>query len=674
MKYRRPYHIPASSLKSMEILPPWMKMRSDPTSVGLKFINASHGLESQTLRETIEEARMNYYLPTADPLEPHTLFKTTHDTQNGPLGATIEATGDGSVVVIEADDLYTFFNAPPTRLVYSQSIGPLLSGNDIAGLTYAMGFDASGSWVLGDAGNHGVYVLSKDISTDDYTTPQVVVVPDDTVGVITPIMTYNIGRKTQSFGVTGKDEQIHFKDGEVLLAHTPISSSLRVLDILNLDPTGNATLVDPTGYTLTDNIIQQVLYDPYVNDTPWRSSYIAEYDYKVGEKVNRLETTRDFWGTSRWNQDLAVGFVASSDDMGIPTPFEQAIGGSATYDLVLRVDPEIMIPGSTGVVVVEYPIWSSGQAWTSNYMDMHDIDADFVSMNADMVTHVYGGAAELLTEDTHYTKKILGENGHIVAIEGTGTIGTFDVVYTKKVQIEVTAQQSLSMTAANADLYPMDYTIRDGKAYPYSIIQIDADAGGLDAEAQTIIRTGGMHNISLYYRPDYKGVAYQPLDDEVWFFDNNGLQVHIFNSSPLRMKGRKTLQSSVATRLYLEPTGSVDQLYPFVNYQKGSDPLSNASSCTIYKDWLYVVGNGNNLLRYSVFGDEDVISAETTYSLLDTHGDMSVSISGHFLFASGDTIALYRPYYDYFMVDRDRGDVYFREEYSYVEVGGVNDG
>ncbi len=275
MLYRRPYHNTLQTAESLEILPPWMKMRREKSSVGWQYINALFGTEAEMIDKYTEEARKNSYLPSADPTDPCCIFRTAHNISQAPIGSVIAIEGSGEFPITEADDLYTFFEAPPTRVTVGTTTTFPSFSDTIIGFTFVVDYDPSGVWRMKDGNNHTAYVVNRDILATDYSEDETVVFADTDEQEI--IRTYNFARGHQRFEDTGKDEILVFSSGSYTFDHVPIPSSLRVLDFLNLNSSGNAAEVRPEIFKLDEGRIDQVGYSA-INAIPsgWSSSYLAE--------------------------------------------------------------------------------------------------------------------------------------------------------------------------------------------------------------------------------------------------------------------------------------------------------------------------------------------------------------------------------------------------------------
>lgn len=659
MKYRRPYHDSISTdfaIKS--VIPSWMKM-NEKDSIGWQFLNALFGMETELIDEAVRRESGNLFLPTADPLQLGTIYKTTHDTSSGPLGIGSSGSADGTVTLIEADDIYSFTNGPATRVGDAALVGYFTEDNVISGLEYVVDYDPSGYWVMKDGYLHGAYVVNLDVDLQDTAIDHTIVYAEDGE----QLRVLNFGRKTQTYEVKKADDLLNLIDGEAKLKYTPIASSVKILDILNLDPTGNASEVDATGYTINGDLLLQETHNPYTNPNPWKSTYIAEYKYPVSSRLGPITTTESIWGVSRWSNFSPVCSRLPEGNLGKEIPYEIHYSKGSS-DIVLLTDPEYMRPGATGTVVVEHMAEATLAGSTTDYIewDMLDEDPGFLYTESAMLSVVSAGSPDA----TSYALLAFGENGHVVSLKKYSAFPSTGITvrYKKKTEIPATGIQTLSSTDASLDPYPSVYYIEDGKTYPRTAIEVAATGA-----ASQVLSSGTQDKIHVYCPSDYVGVAYNRFTNKLWYLDNNNQQLHVIDPFSFKIEERNQLFLSDGARTSAEPTGHVDSIYPFINLEKNDS--MNCGPCAFNQDWLYVV-DGSSM--YSINSFDPDFAVEDTFTVPTGIADITVNKNGDFDVAIGTGIYTIPLYHDYMIIDRENGIIYYREKYGYVELDGVVDG
>jgi len=659
MKYRRPYHNSKETSEAIgAVLPSWMKMSSDEGSVGWQMFNTFYGVEAELLEGMRARSKDNLALLTFNPSSPGIVYKTQHE---GDMGLAISCIANGSVEVLEADDIYTFFEGPPTRI---EETGSYLDVIDeaITGLCYCIDYDEDGYWVMRDGDLHAAFLVNRGNLYSDYSVASTTILDGD----LSELSTTSFHRRTQSYLEAGQDEVVNFIDGEYLLRHDAIADSIKVKDILNLDPSGEATEIDPSNFTVRDRLLMLNYYNPVTNLLPLESTYIVEYDYPVASSLGPITTGRHLWGVARWNQQVYSAGKQRPYDNGQPIPFEVA-KSPATNDVALRIEPTVVRPGATGYVDIEF---MSGETTISITNDeVYDLEAnysDFVSFEEGMIESVLKGTWPAITEVSDYEVHIFGRNGHRFSISSaTETITGVNLVYLKKQRRNVTSTQSLSELGTSSDEYPYDFLVDNGVLYPYTIVDLNA-IGGADAVA----RTGQLSRMKVYFPPDFMGVAINPHDGNIWMIDRNNQRVYIFEGSSMRLLEKKDLflwdGNTVAT---VPTTGTYDETLVFRNMKK--DPAKIAGAAVIFKDWLFLADRGT-LYRINIFDPDLAVSG--SYDCPDGITDITVDERGRFLFSISNDIFIYQPKWDYMMIDRVSGVIYYREPYGYVEIAGVADG
>ncbi len=663
MLYRRPYYNADLTAEALEVLPPWMKMRINKASVGWQYMNALFGVEAQLMDEALEVAKDNQYLPTGNIFEPANIFKIRHDIAQAPLGSNVSAVASGNITLIEADDLYTFFEAAPTRLTTGViTTFPTLS-DTILGATLVVDYDPSGAWLMRDGNNHLAYIINRDISTANYSKDQTIVFNED----LKLIYTYNFGRTSQGWEITGTDEILNFSSGSYTLQHTPIEESLQILDILNLDPSGNATLVSPLIYTLVNDRIEQSEYSQ-TNIVPsgWKSSYIVEYDHLIADRMGPITTTETYWDVQRWNQVPVIATVTVDNDLGVSVPFSTSVSEDPIDTVALRVRPDLWRPGATGWVEFSYSASSSG-IWASDLVEFTTTpgdDPNFVFLDPMFAVRVID---DVTTVDRGtYNVRASGANNRQIFIDPIGSgLTNLDVIVKYKAAAEIPASsvQAVSSADVNLDKYPKDIFITDGIISPYTIIPITSTSGVIDdalASADEI-------QFTVHTWQDYDGVAYNPNGEDVWFIDNNNQQVHIYDAQPLVLRERRDLYGSSGARVTVNPTGTTTT-YPFDS--KDLDTNRTAGAAVIKGDFLFVV-DGTNLHIMNVFDQE--MNIVDTFTVPANIEDLAINTNGNLLAAIGSGLTELELHHDYFMVDNAKGITYYRENYGFVDVSGVRD-
>ncbi|MHA2067964.1 MAG: hypothetical protein ACXABY_26685 [Candidatus Thorarchaeota archaeon] len=454
MKYRRPYYNSPFTIDALDVLPPWMKMRENKKSTGWQFMNALYGVEGELIQQQIDDSGRDLFLPSANIFQPDVIYKTLHtDT---PIGASIFVAASGGAGVSEADDLYTFFQAPPTRVSEEETLYFDHFDDEIIGFTVAVDYDPSGVWRMRDGHHHTAYLLNRDILATDYSNEETEVYNEDRSTIA---FTYNFARRTQSWEETGKDEIANFSSGSYTLQYTPIPSSLKVLDFLNLDSSGNATEV--SSYTLDVDRIDQVGYSPE-NLVPsgWRSSYIVEYDYSVASKLGPMTMSRSFWDVDRWNQIPLIAAVPPLDNLGMKVPFE-FVNSEHDHTVAMRVRPDSWRPGATGWVDFTFGAMTSG-VWADDSEMFHSRPGDepyFVRTTPPNSVVVYDESTRTRLNRSIYRVDGSGLNNsdiYISPIDSGFTDLTVYVNYEAQVQIEATSVQAVDAYSAASDLFPND--------------------------------------------------------------------------------------------------------------------------------------------------------------------------------------------------------------------------
>lgn len=660
MKYRRPYHNSKETSEAIEaVLPSWMKLVSDEESIGWQMFNAFYGIEAELLEDTRARSKDNLALLTFNPMSPGIVYKTQHDVD---MGLAITCTANGSIEVVEADDLYTFFEGPPTRIEETGSYLNLID-EAISGLCYCIDYDEDGEWVMRDGELHSVLVVNRGNLYSDYSLPSTTIIDFTT---LTELTTSDFHRRTQSYTVTNQDEVVNFIDGEYIMRHDTISTSVKVKDILNLDPSGEATEIASSNFTVRDKCLLLNDYNPVTNPNPLPSTYIVEYDYPVASSVGPVTTGRDLWGVARWNQQIYTAGKQRPYDDGQPIPFEVA-SSPAVNDVALRIDSTIVRPGATGYVDIEYMHAATNVTITNDEVyDFEAHDANFVSFEESMITAVYKGTYPSVEEVTDYEVHVFGRNGHRFSVSSsTDTITAVALTYLMKQRKNVTSKQSLSELGVGSDEYPYDFRVDNGVLYPYTIVDLNATGS-----ADTVARTGQLNRMKVYFPPDFMGVTINPNDGNIWMIDRNNQRVYIFEGGSMRLLEKKDLflwdGNTVAT---IPSTGNYDDALTFRNMKK--DPAKIAGPAVIFKDWLFLADRGT-LYRINIFDPDLAVS--DSYTCPEGVTDITVDERGRFLFSIGNDVFIYQPLWDYMMIDRVNGTIYYREPYSYVEVGGVSDG
>ena len=76
-------------------------------------------------------------------------------------------------------------------------------------------------------------------------------------------------------------------------------------------------------------------------------------------------------------------------------------------------------------------------------------------------------------------------------------------------------------------------------------------------------------------------------------------------------------------------------------------------------------------IRKNVFDDD--LAIIDTFSVPADIKDLTIALNGNIMAAIGSGLTELAVHHDYFITDNQRGIVYYREKYGYVEVSGVRD-
>lgn len=384
--YERPCHTANTSWDVLNQFPSWMAMSKYDDSVGFQFVNTAIG---QTLEQIdyktkdITNSRLQnlmnghlaeiYRAGRIDIPVNTDIDAVKHPIASGHVGATAYPI----YTVDNQDELET---AQPTRatLVGTINLANYVPGT-IQGITWAKDMGvvlptslAASSYIEGMLLNcfHGnttrTYFFDAIASSVLY---------DETYGI--NIIDYTHQGKDEILQPEPTDEAgFQYKAN---LEHLPIIGSVKIIDVLNLQATGDGVEVPSNEFEVRNQTVyfrdytgngQRPSYNPatypsgiiqypagtFQPDTGWSSQYIAEYQSTVFASGNQMDCyAHNIYSTPLFaGKPLMVSLPPSSEaDYTIPFWYANDPAKGSGYDNVLAVDPVHVRHGRNVLVTLE---------------------------------------------------------------------------------------------------------------------------------------------------------------------------------------------------------------------------------------------------------------------------------------------------------------------------------
>jgi hypothetical protein len=341
MPHRTPHKTPETTRMTRR-LPGWTKIRQDTDSIGWKIINVAHGLPHEHIKDTLRKLDNSQSLSTVDPLDVRQVYRVNLPENVGV--DVVEASGFARVLNVDhvpilikiVDNVEDFFDFSVTRFSHhadktvTPNVPNTYDASGILGVEYIEGHPATPS---------GGYIVN-------YRAPAIW--PSSTLVFDLdwqPASGYAYGIAHQKFDSTGEYEIIDGVGQNAStsgnLAYDPIGMDhLEILDIINLDASGNARVVPQDEYTLDANQIDFI--DP-------SSLYVAEYSYQLfpWAKVVTTANSRNLF--HQWG-----GSPIIATDPNNSNRISVVHGIAKSEGPALRVDPIDIRPSGNAQVKFKY--------------------------------------------------------------------------------------------------------------------------------------------------------------------------------------------------------------------------------------------------------------------------------------------------------------------------------
>jgi len=402
-------------------LPEWIKKGTDSTIWSV--INPA----CLSVEDAIEYIGYAFGDATPAAFDPHNQNPTyVAGPLTGDINATYHVSGD--IDIIKTQELEEFFFGPPTQVVAEDVIRPIPYAKRIPTDIHYIH-----NWQMDGTGESlSAFALLQE---NAYTDRDAFLFYDTNW---TPVGMSNVDKKTQNYNNTGADEWLGLStDGlQATLNHIPISGTIQVLNIMDLDDGGQAQPIN-TNFSVQGCDI--VFDNPIIGS----GMYIVEYDYVPNYTLRCF--TPYAWVSDSYMQE-SPSFKASyrgvsSDDIILDPDVSTYLASGDLHSLVklrgttttihpreilfkdsmpyLRSHASVLRPGMSALVNysgTRYCVEEWTNPTSGDFLYEVGILDDFVSTNVNMVSVFNTGGADITSDNA------ISISGDWVVIDSNDTL------------------------------------------------------------------------------------------------------------------------------------------------------------------------------------------------------------------------------------------------------------
>lgn len=510
------------------------------------------------------------------------------------------------------------------------------------------------------------------------------------------------GKSTQSFDSKGFDDVPRFNgSGHAELLNIPISGTLKLYDIMNLDSGGNATLISPDAYTATYSASGTIQWNTPSSGT---SQYIAEYDYALYTR-GRFVTTRDAkWDHQKWTN---TGPIFSSTSLpeykGTKVDFQEVLSTTFPSGRALALDPTEVRPGANVRVNFTYTNYVTGTWNSPETTDLElTIDDPWFKTAHELGVHLYSSnevaASGLVITRDLYNPTI---SGSLVKIPSPPLAASgyqwnsldYKIYYLGEIKyndsrtpLQFDTVQSISTASGAADPYPDDWILAntfDPETHerrrfikPMTIVPLTHPSGRI----LDLMRKAPYTNFEVLVPLDFRGIAYDKDRDSIWSLEQTNRQLYQhsadggFVSKHNILKPNRNIEPN---RKWITLSGV---LLPFLPQEPFTE--ANLTGLVYLQDFLYIIDTTNKVVRrintFDIFTmDEEYDSSGSgvfepfplpTGAIPEDIWDISLNRDNDLLITTPSGYITCQFKYDYWIPDTNQNRIVYREKYDIVDL------
>lgn len=685
---------------------------TDPASPGWQYVNSLMGEE------------LERYYATAATLESESDIDDVYENDVSEMYVqeflppipvdlrTLSGFISGSIVDIQVvDNASDWLWQQPTRLTYDRHyrLNQFLDHPAQAiGVEYVRNHPSGNVWIINQdvdpSGNRCTLIFNDDLSKVYSTT--------------------SYGKGTVNFANILKDTYLFYAAtsgttfGSGYLDNVPLSSTVKVFDIFNLDASGNATEV-------TSNWTWDGAH--VLNWASASSTYIVEYEHRTADLVKCITTPtyyqhRHTWSspmfTRKWHAEASGYLALSLADSPAPASGKLFIADAWEVRPGLVASFRLNYSNITGLIM---PV-TSGQGSNNQYtFRVQDVDYHGTSSGGIVITDPSGyytiGSTFPLNSFINFPIDVSGSWVTIHYPSGikrpTWPNGDYGYRVTVRYNAQrvwggVVATESFNYASGSTDPYPWDWDLIDNRIYPRSIFRV-VDHTGYGG----FIESSNISDWTAFTPVDFTGVAVSDFDyfvgdnikkrRAVWKVDRMNQRINVYDVDGGYQEYHDLFLPNMAIsgmKLFVEPSSNIPYkpwkrlpgdvtMYAWQPTTMNVDGrYRDLRGLTYYAGKLYVLGSDKVLYNPTPYTANVYPSADipTLYQIdpFNTNvwkawtlervvNPMDITVTEEEAFGICDTsgVHIFKPNYDYATIDYQNGIIYYREKYEYVFASGL---